>query len=99
MGKISRRLSTIYIYCHGGYKLPFFKRKPYRLTFLPKRNGEEFIRETNIKDDDMTIICLSKAGYGSLSEIRKLDTPEFLDLVEYENISRDIEQHIIDRTK
>lgn len=34
-----------------------------------------------------------------MSEIKKLDTPEFLDCVEYENISRDIEQHIIDRAK
>jgi len=44
----------------------------------------------------MTIFQLSRKGYGSLMELRELDTPEFLDLVEFESIINDIEQHHID---
>lgn len=83
---------------HGGYQLPFFKREPYRLTFIPV-GGEEFIKKTNISDDDMTVIALSKAGYGTIQYLESLDTPDFLDLVEFEHISRAIENHIITRGK
>ena len=47
----------------------------------------------------MTIMQLSKKGYGSLSEMREIDTPEFLDLVEFESIINDIDQHHIDGAK
>jgi hypothetical protein len=43
----------------------------------------------------MTIFYLAKQGYGSLSELRAMDTKEFLDLVEYEQISSAIERHHI----
>jgi len=43
----------------------------------------------------MTIFYLSKQGYGSIVEIRELDTTEFLDLVEFEQITKAIEQHSI----
>lgn len=82
---------------YGGYQLPFFKRKPFRLTFIDQSNGEDFIKETNISDDDMTVIVLSKAGYGSLEYLKNLDTPEFLDLVEFEHITRAIDHHIANR--
>ena len=38
----------------------------------------------------LTYLALVKAGYGSLKEIQELDTPELLDIVEYENIIADI---------
>jgi hypothetical protein len=31
----------------------------------------------------MTLLALSKAGYGTLAELRELDTPDFLDLIEF----------------
>jgi len=41
----------------------------------------------------MTIFYLAKQGYGSIKEIRAMDTKEFLDLVEYEQISQSIERY------
>lgn len=39
----------------------------------------------------MVQLCnLVKAGYGSVEELRKLDSDDFLDLLEYESISNDI---------
>ena len=84
---------------HGGYRIPFFKREPYRLTFIPRGGGKEYIKKTNISDDDMTIITLSKTGYGSMEYLKGLDTDQFLDLVEFEHISRAIENHIINENK
>lgn len=46
---------------------------------------------TNISDEDATIFHLAKRGYGSISEIEQMDTPQFLDLVEFEHIQNDIE--------
>jgi hypothetical protein len=47
----------------------------------------------------MTVFALAKAGYGTVAEIRGMDTPEFLDLVEFESISRDIETHYYEKAK
>lgn len=41
----------------------------------------------------MTIMALSKAGYGSLFELNQLSANEILDLVEYENIVADIQYY------
>jgi len=41
----------------------------------------------------MSIFYLSKQGYGSIAEIQDLDTPEFLDLIEFEQISNAIEKY------
>jgi len=38
----------------------------------------------------LTYLALVKAGYGTLKEIRELDTPELLDIIEYEQITADI---------
>ena len=43
----------------------------------------------------MTLIHLAKQGYGSLKEMHELDTPEVLDLIEYENIQADIQEYLI----
>ena len=50
---------------------------------------------SNIDNLDMTIMYLSKQGYGSLKELKLMDTKEFLDLVEYEQISNAIEKHLM----
>jgi len=39
----------------------------------------------------MTLFHLAKQGYGSLAELQQLDTPQVLDLIEYEQIQQDIE--------
>jgi len=42
----------------------------------------------------MSCMSLVKAGYGSLKEIQELDTKEFLDCIEYENINNTIQNFI-----
>jgi len=47
----------------------------------------------------MTFISLSKKGYGTLEYLRSLDSDDILDLIEFENISSDIEQIMYDEAK
>lgn len=44
----------------------------------------------------MAMFALSKAGYGSLAEIEAWDTDQFLDAIEFEQISADIQAHKIE---
>ncbi|WP_167373273.1 hypothetical protein [Pantoea alhagi] len=44
-------------------------------------------------------LALSKAGYGSYSELIRLDTPELLDMLEFENISADIQQYEMEKSR
>lgn len=44
-------------------------------------------------------LALSKAGHGSYKELIELDTPELLDMVEFENISADIQHHQMEKAK
>jgi hypothetical protein len=37
-----------------------------------------------------------KKGYGTLTEIKKIDTPELMNIIEYESIMNDIETLAID---
>jgi hypothetical protein len=39
---------------------------------------------------------LVKKGYGSLSEVKEMDTPELLKILEYESIMNDIESLAIE---
>lgn len=41
----------------------------------------------------MAMFALVKAGYGSLAEIQAMDTTEFLDAIEFEQISADIQAY------
>jgi len=41
-------------------------------------------------------LFLVKKGYGSLKEIQSLDTDEFLDCIEFEEIQSAIECHLIE---
>lgn len=45
----------------------------------------------------MTLFSLAKKGYGSIAELELLDTPEYLDLVEFEQISGAIEHYEYDQ--
>jgi hypothetical protein len=47
----------------------------------------------------MLMFFLVKQGYGSLNQMKELDTPELLDIIEYENILKDIELHQIESVK
>lgn len=42
---------------------------------------------------------LSKIGYGSILDLRKLDTDDILNLIEFEHISGAIEQHQIKQAR
>ena len=42
----------------------------------------------------MTLMHLSRRGYGSILELSSLDTPAVLDLIEFENMTADIEDYI-----
>ncbi len=59
--------------------------------------NEDFIRQCNISDVDMSIFFLSKNGYGSVNEIEQWDTPRFLDALEYEFIQTNIEKELYQR--
>lgn len=47
----------------------------------------------------MTAMFLSKRGYGTYKEMQDLDTDDFLDLLEYEQICQAIEQFEIEEAK
>jgi hypothetical protein len=42
---------------------------------------------------------LAKAGYGSIRELEAMDTPEFFDLVEFEQIQRQIELYHVQQSR
>ena len=46
-----------------------------------------------------TYLALVKAGYGTLAELRGLDTPELLDIVEFEMITADIEHYRMEQAR
>lgn len=41
----------------------------------------------------MTLLSLAKAGYGSLAELSALDTTEYLNIVEFEQMSATIQAY------
>jgi hypothetical protein len=41
----------------------------------------------------MAMFALVKAGYGSLAEVEAMDTTDFLDAIEFEQITADIQAH------
>lgn len=45
------------------------------------------------------MFSLVKAGYGSLAEIEAMDTTEFLDAIEFEQISADIQHHKMEQAR
>jgi len=64
------------------------------LTVPARRDSRQFVHFTNISEDDMTLMHLAKQGYASLPELWEMDTPEVLDLIEYENIQADIQEYL-----
>lgn len=44
-------------------------------------------------------LALVKAGYGTLNELKSLDTPELLDIVEFEQITADIENWRLEQSR
>lgn len=74
--------------------LPFLQVKnPYRLKrFVSRKNYfDKYVESTNLSDLNILYFSLVKKGYGSLNEVKELDTPELFDIVEYESIMGDIE--------
>jgi hypothetical protein len=54
---------------------------------------------SNVSDDDATLFHLARRGYGSVAELEQMDTPQFLDLVEFECIQNDIELYQIQQNR
>ncbi|EPB4210664.1 hypothetical protein ACROQ8_004771, partial [Yersinia enterocolitica] len=67
--------------------------------FRSSRSPEVYVKSSNISDEMSMYLALSKAGYGSYKELTELDTPELLDMVEFENISADIQHHQMEEAK
>ena len=44
----------------------------------------------------MTYFSLVKKGYGSLKELKQLDTDEIINIIDYENMINDIESLVYD---
>lgn len=40
-----------------------------------------------------TLCALSKAGYGTITELKQLDTDDIMDMIEFESISADIQHY------
>lgn len=53
----------------------------------------DYVGYTNVPGDDATVYHLARKGYGSVAELHRMDTPEFLDLIEFERIQQDIEAY------
>lgn len=47
----------------------------------------------------MSMFALAKAGYGSLAEIESWDTDQYLDAIEFEQMSADIQARRIEVAK
>lgn len=45
------------------------------------------------------LLSLVRRGYGSLAELKQLDTPELLDIVEFEQIANAIEAHEMEQAR
>lgn len=60
-------------------------------------NDINYIKETNLSPYMMQCCNMVKAGFGTLTDIQALDTPEFLDILEYECISNDIQKYLMDK--
>lgn len=82
--------------------LPFLQNKaPYRLKrFVSKANYfDKYVDHTNLSDLHILFFSLVKKGYGSLNEVKEFDTPELIDIIEYESIMNDIENLVIEDSK
>ena len=77
--------------------LSFSERVQWRLKIPSQSNEPDLILRKNISDDDMTVFHLAKQGYGTVAEIKEMDTKEFLDLVEYEHINNALERHYMSK--
>jgi hypothetical protein len=48
---------------------------------------------------DFQVFSLVSKGYGTLAQVRALDTAEFLDALEFEKIKNDIESFVIEEAR
>lgn len=77
---------------------PFTTRERHKLTFVPK-GRENYVISTNVSGYSSQCFSLVRAGYGSLAQVQDMDSTDFLDALEYEEIIRNIEQHMMDDAK
>ena len=83
----------------GGLLIPFFEREPWRLTVPIPSPEPNIINRTNLSNQAMIEHALVRHGYGTIAEIRQMDTRDFLDAVEYQEIASAIEQYHINEAQ
>ena len=71
--------------------MSFYGRKPYKLRLPKKSNSHNCIIYTNVNDYKWTIFSLSKAGFGSVSDLENMCLEDYLDLTEYLQITNEIQ--------
>ena len=77
------------------------KKTQYKLKRLVRSENywEKYVEYTNLNDLDILFFSLVKKGYGSLKEVKDLDTEEIFKIVEYESIISDIETLALEDAK
>lgn len=77
------------------------KKTKYKLKRLVRSENywEKYVEYTNLNDLDILFFSLVKKGYGSLKEVKDLDTEEIFKIVEYESIINDIETLALEDAK
>jgi len=56
-----------------------------------RRESANYVAYTNVPDERSTLYYLAREGYGTIEYLEQMDTPEYLDLIEHEQIRQDIE--------
>ena len=64
-----------------------------------RRESADYVAFTNVPDERATLYHLAKEGYGTIAELAQLDTTEYLDLVEYEQIRQDLELYHVQQAQ
>jgi len=62
-------------------------------------SSPSLIAYTNLSNGSMIEHALVRYGYGTLIQVRSMDTKDFFDAVEYQEISSAIEHYWIDDAK
>jgi hypothetical protein len=62
-------------------------------------SSNNYVTKTNLSGYKAQVCRLVKSGYGSFIDISSLDSDDFLDLLEYEEISNIIQEHQLDQVR
>jgi len=92
-GMISQRIMSFSSPpCWAQYRI-LFGRRQWRLKVPTPLSEPSLIAYSNLSNEVMIEHALVRYGYGTLIQVRKMDTQDFLDAVEYQEITSAIEQY------